>query len=98
MALREEGDGVKRKSPAKAFVETDFYTIKVDNAGRDLRLEHGLSQLEARFAALRQNRLRLRLPITSRDHMHLCAFVAAMHARTKSRNEFLRDNGRKPST
>ena len=87
----KEGDGVRRKSPAKVFVETDFYTIKVDDVERDLRLEHGLSQLEARFAALRQNKLCLRLPITLRDHVHLCAFVAAMHARTKSRNEFLRE-------
>ena len=65
----KEGDGVRRKSPAKVFVETDFYTIKVDDVERDLRLEHGLSQLEARFAALRQNKLCLRLPITLRDHM-----------------------------
>jgi len=86
-----QGDGVRRKSPAKVFVETDFYTVKVDDAGRDLRLEHGLSQLEARFAALRHNKLSLRLPITSRDHVHLCAFVAATHARTKLRNKFLRE-------
>jgi hypothetical protein len=87
----KKGDGVRKKSPAKTFVETDFYTIKVNDGGRDLRLEHGLSQLEARFAALRQNRLSRGLPITPRDHLHLCAFVATMHARTKSRNEFLRE-------
>jgi hypothetical protein len=87
---QREGDDVRRKSPAKIFVETDFYTIKGDGV-RDLRLEHGLSALEARFAALRENKLRHGLPITVRDQMHLCAFVAAMHARTKSRNEFLRE-------
>lgn len=82
--------GAKRKSPAKVFTETDFYTIKRADESRDLALEHGLSQLESRFAALRRNKLDKGLALSNRDFANLCAFVAAMAARTKSRGDFVR--------
>ena len=84
------GAGSKKKAPAKVFTEKDFYTIKLADGERDLVLEHGLSQLESRFAALRANKLDKRLPLSPRDKLNLCAFVATMYARTKSRGEFWR--------
>ena len=80
----------RKKSPTKVLAETDFYTIKRADGSRDLILEHGLSQLESRFAALRRNKLDRRLPLSDRDFVNLCAFVAAMAARTKSRGTHLR--------
>jgi hypothetical protein len=84
------GAGARKKAPAKVFTEKDFYTIRLADGERDLVLEHGLSQLESRFAALRANKLDKRLPLSPRDKLNLCAFVATMFARTKSRGEFWR--------
>ena len=84
------GAGARKKAPAKVFTEKDFYTIKLADGERDLVLEHGLSQLESRFAALRANKLDKRLPLSRRDQLSMCAFVATMYARTKSRGEFWR--------
>lgn len=84
------GAGARKKAPARVFVEKDFYTIKLADGERDLVLEHGLSQLESRFAALRRNKLEKGLPLSQRDLVNLCAFVATMYARTKSRGEFWR--------
>jgi hypothetical protein len=68
-------------------VEKEMYTIVESDGSRDLVLEHRLSDLESRFALLRENKLAKREPIDSIDHSVLCTFVAAMHARTKSRRE-----------
>lgn len=85
----KDGVGVRKKAPAKVFVEKDFYTIRAPDGGRDLRLEHGLSALESRFVSLRQNKLQPHSRLNDRDRLHLCAFIAAMFARTKSRAEHL---------
>lgn len=87
----KRGGGSKKRAPAKVFTQNDFYTIKDADGERDLVLEHGLSQLEARFSALRRNKLDSGLPLGERDFINLCAFVAAMFARTKSRNDFWRE-------
>lgn len=49
---REGGSG-RRKAPANVFSETDAYTIPIPGGGRDLRVEHGLSQLENGLEQLR---------------------------------------------
>ena len=91
----KSGGQARKKAPAKVFIEKDFYTIMRADGERDLVLEHGLSQLETRFAALRRNRLDGELPLSQRDHINLCAFVAAMFARTKSRGVFWRQQWQK---
>jgi Protein of unknown function (DUF4238) len=84
----KSGGQARRKAPAKIFVEKDFYTIKGADGERDLVLEHGLSQLETRFVALRDRKLDMGLPLSLRDRINLAAFVAAAFARTKSRAAF----------
>jgi hypothetical protein len=79
-------DGIthRRKAPINLFSETDLYTIKLPDGGRDLRFEHGLADLESGFALLRDDFLLARRKIPSRRHLKFMAFVAAMHARTPS--------------
>ena len=86
----KNGGEPKSKPPEKIFWETDFYTIKKINGERDLVLEHGLAQLESQFANLRDKKLSKRKPLTFQDKFVLCAFTAAMHARTKSRRDYLK--------
>ena len=86
-----DGRQINKKPPRKIFHEKDFYTIRQVDGRRNLTLEHGLSQLESQFAALRRNKLDKNLPLTDEERIVLCAFVAAMFARTKSRREFLRE-------
>lgn len=78
---KEKRVGV-RKSPEKIFYERDMYTICAPDGGRDLRMEHGLSSLESEFARVRETVLVERQPITDENRFVLCAFTAAMHART----------------
>ena len=78
---RTGGQG-KKKAPINVFVETDFYTIPTADGGRDLRLEHGLNQLETRFGALRRRKIQRRERLSSEETFSLAAFVAAMHTRT----------------
>src|SRR5450759_793187 len=66
----KRGGGAKKRAPAKVFTQNDFYTIKDADGERDLVLEHGLSQLDARFAALRRNRLDKRLPLGKHDFVN----------------------------
>jgi Protein of unknown function (DUF4238) len=79
-----DGTDRRRKAPQNVFHETEFYTLKKIDGTRDLSLEHGLSELESQFATLRTNKLNGRLPLTTRERIVLCAFTAAMYARTKA--------------
>lgn len=63
---------------------------------RDLVIEHGLGQLENDFVLVRESRLSKRLPLDSRERATVCAFVAAMHARTKLNREHLRNMWKRP--
>lgn len=77
------GNTVKKRAPRNLFHENNFYTIKRADGKRDLTLEHGLSELEDQFCALRDKKLKFRQSITPEEHIILCAFIAAMCARTK---------------
>ena len=79
----KDGNTVKNRSPHNLFHENNFYTIKRADGERDLTLEHGLSGLEGQFCALRDKKLKFRQNITPKEHIILCAFIAAMRARTK---------------
>lgn len=78
------GGKVRKKSPDKAFRETDMYTVRTGDGQRDLTLETNLSRLEEKCAKLRRNKLDKRLPLTSEERLYLCMFAAAMHGRTKA--------------
>lgn len=80
----------KRRAPANLFQETDLYTIKMPDGTRDLSIEHGLSGLETRFADIRREVIENRGEISAENRMVLCAFVAAMRARTPKQREHVR--------
>lgn len=54
-----------------------------------LVLEHGLSQLENEFVSIRDLILEARQPLVpwSREHAYLCAFIAAVQARTPAQRD-----------
>ena len=83
----KDGTQVRNKSPEKIFYEKDFYTIRAEDGERDLILESNLSRLEGEFSTLRKDKLSKRLPLSSKDHLILCMFVAAMYGRTKAYKE-----------
>jgi hypothetical protein len=80
--FRKDGGAHRKKAPANIFTETDLYTIKRADGSRDLRLEHGLSQLETAFSAIRTEFLRTRRQLPTVRKLKLMAFVAALHSRT----------------
>lgn len=82
----KDGAQVRKKSPNNIFSETDMYTVRSTDGSRDLTLEKGLQELETRFSIVRDRAI-MRKPLTPEDHFVLCAFTAAMHARTKARRE-----------
>lgn len=72
----------RRKAPQNIFHETDMYTIRGPDGGRDLSLEHGLAELEGIFAKLRDNVVAPRSPLSFDHRWILCTFAAAMKTRT----------------
>jgi Protein of unknown function (DUF4238) len=85
---KKGGEG-RRKAPRKIFAEADFYTIRLPDGRRDLRLEHGLGTLEDKFCQIRDTRVARREPLSREEKVWFCAFIAAMHFRTRAqRNAF----------
>jgi hypothetical protein len=84
-----DGTDPRRKAPDNIFHETDLYTIHGPDATRDLRLEHGLAGLESEFVAIRDTTLARRQALDVREHVLLCAFLAAQHARTPRQRDHL---------
>jgi len=79
----------QRKAPANIFAETDLYTIHLPDGQRDLSLEHGLGTLEDKFCRIRKTRIANREPLNAEEKVWFCAFIAAMHFRTRAqRNAF----------
>lgn len=79
---KDEREG-RRKSPEKIFRETDMYTVRTEDGGRDLTLEENLSRVERQFSKLRRGKLSRRSPLSTEELMHLCIFAASMLVRTK---------------
>lgn len=93
--ISKDGSSVTRKSPEKIFRQSDMYTIRGADGSRLLHLEHGLGQLESDYCHLRDNKLLKQEPLSAREHVSLCGYVAALHCRTKSymenqRNQWLK--------
>jgi hypothetical protein len=87
--FNKDGSDPRRKAPENIFHETDLYTIQQADGGRDLVLEHGLAGLESEFAAVRDAKVAKREKITVREHVMLCAFIAAARARTPAQRDHL---------
>ncbi len=86
----KDGNDARKKSPKNIFHEKDMYTINFEGGIRNLVLEHGLSQLESSFANLRNQKINTRQNLSPEDRAILCAFAAAMQARTKAQREHQR--------
>jgi hypothetical protein len=85
-----DGSRCRKKAPENIFKETEMYTIKLPDGGRDLRIEHGLHELEDHFIRIRDAILEPRMPMTDEDRLKFLAFVAAMKARTKRQRDHQR--------
>ena len=79
----KDGKSSKRKAPKNIFHETDLYTISLGDGHRELAVEYGLAELEAEFVRIRDNSLAVERSLEGKDHMLLCAYVAAMQARSR---------------
>jgi Protein of unknown function (DUF4238) len=83
------GEG-RRKAPDNLFRESEFYTLHLPDGQRDLSLEHGLADLEDQFSRIRREYISTREPLSAVDKHWFCAFVAAMHFRTRVQRDALR--------
>jgi hypothetical protein len=83
----KDGSASRRRAPESIFHESDMYTIPMPDGSRDLRLEHGLKQLEDEFVNLRDKTLAVHREPDLRERVMLCAFVAASHARTPTQRD-----------
>lgn len=82
----KDGSGKHRRSPQKTFVESDRYTIRLPNGGRDLVVEQSLDRIENDFSGvLRRLHRKERLGVI--DRAKLAMFTAAMLGRTKPRSD-----------
>lgn len=81
--ISKDGSQQIRKSPKKAFVESDVYTIRLPSGGRELVIEKTLEQIENDFAKLLQHRITKRYSLDDQDRAKLCAFAAAMFGRVE---------------
>jgi Protein of unknown function (DUF4238) len=86
----------KRKAPDNIFHETDMYTLWDEEGGRNLEIEHGLSQLEDQFSIIRKKKLQRRHGLERAEHFLMCVFIAAIHARTKNQLRRLGNLWREP--
>jgi uncharacterized protein DUF4238 len=92
---KNEREG-RRKSPDNIFHETDMYTIRDEDGGRNLTIEHSLSELEGLFANIRNHKFKRHRNLNPIEHFTICVFIAAIHARTKSQLRHMADQWRKP--
>ena len=93
--LSKDGTSSARKGPKNIFHETDLYTIRLSDGTRELSIEHSLAGLETEFVRIRDEVLTKKRPIPQQDHFLLCAFVAAMKARSRSQLQHLRSQFQK---
>jgi hypothetical protein len=85
----KDGGQGQRKAPHNIFAETDFYTTHLPDGQRDLSLEHGLGTIEDKFCQIRKTRIANHEPLNTAEKAWFCAFIAAMHFRTRvQRNAF----------
>lgn len=87
--FNKDGSGPRRKAPENIFHEKDLYTIHRADGERDLTLEHGLAGLESAFVRIRDTTLATNGSLSRGEHVVLCAFIAAAHARTPAQRDHL---------
>lgn len=81
----------KKKAPKNILTETDLYTFKGKDAGKDYVLEKTLAQIESDYASVYERSICHRVPLDQKEHTILCAFVAAMLQRTMKQKQNIED-------
>jgi hypothetical protein len=90
-----DGSNPRRKAPANIFTESDLYTVHLPDGGRDLRLEHGLQDLEDQYTRIRNLTFARGAWPNTEQIKWLLLFVAAAQFRTvASRNHWSEQWGR----
>jgi hypothetical protein len=80
------GSKKRKKAPRNAFTESDRYTIRRDDGGKILTIEHGLAATEGAFVRLRP-KIEAREALTPQDRLKLFEFATAMFARSKAQGD-----------
>ena len=86
--ISKDRQTVRRKSPEKCFAQTDRYTLHLKDGQRDLRVEHQLASIESDFQGVLAS-VRREQRLTLLQKAKLCAFVAAMMARSKKQGDWM---------
>lgn len=84
--ISKDGKEKRKRSPHKAFTESDRYTIRRDDGGKILTVERGLGTTEDSFVRLRP-KIEAREALTSQNKLDLCEFATAMFARSKRQGD-----------
>lgn len=82
----------RRRGVGNILAETDFYTLKLEDGGKDYSIEKNLAQIEGDYTGVFENKIRMKIPLNQEDHIALCAFVAAMLQRTLKQREYIESN------
>ena len=76
---RREG---RKKAPKNVLCENEMYTVRRSDGTRDLKVEEGLNRLETAFIRIRDSKIEQLAVMEPEEFVTLCAFAAAMYART----------------
>jgi hypothetical protein len=79
--VSKDGQEKRKRSPKKAFVSTDVYTIRLPNGERELIVEDTLARIEGKFVTLVEHKISKEYSLDSQDKANLCIFAAAMFSR-----------------
>lgn len=72
----------RKKAPKNILAEADFYTFK-----GDYTIEKTLAQIESDYSAIFDSKISKKFPLSPKEHILFCAFVAAMLQRTRKQKE-----------
>jgi len=78
-----DGKNRRRQKPEKTFQSNHLYTIDIKGT-KDFRIEETLSKIEGDYTAIFRDKIKKKLPLSEREHITLCIFIAAQLQRTLS--------------
>lgn len=81
----------RKRAPKNILTESDVYTFKGKDGGKDYVLEETLAQIEGDYAAVYERAISRKVPLNRKEHAILCAFMAAMLQRTLKQKQNIED-------
>ncbi|HEX5412374.1 MAG TPA: DUF4238 domain-containing protein [Terriglobia bacterium] len=81
----------RKRAPKNILTETDVYTFKGKDGGKDYVLEETLAQIEGDYTTMYERTIIRKVPLNQKEHVILCGFVAAMLQRTMKQKENIED-------